>query len=52
VSASADRLALSVSDDGRGGASLADSRGLRGLADRVEAAGGALSGVSAEMPAR
>ena len=61
VSASADRLALSVSDDGRGGASLAGSRGLRGLADRVEVAGGALSvvsppggptRVSAEIPAR
>lgn len=61
VSASAGRLALSVSDDGRGGASLAASRGLRGLADRVEVAGGTLSvaspsggptEVSAEIPAR
>src|SRR6202012_5739150 len=46
VSASADGRALSVSDDGRGGASLGGSRGLRGLADRVEVAGGALAVVS------
>jgi signal transduction histidine kinase len=39
-------LAMSVSDDGRGGASLANSRGLRGLADRIEVAGGILSVVS------
>jgi signal transduction histidine kinase len=39
-------LAMSVSDDGRGGASLANSRGLRGLADRIEVAGGVLSVVS------
>jgi signal transduction histidine kinase len=39
-------LAMSVSDDGRGAASLANSRGLRGLADRIEVAGGVLSVVS------
>jgi signal transduction histidine kinase len=39
-------LAMSVSDNGRGGASLANSRGLRGLADRIEVAGGILSVVS------
>jgi signal transduction histidine kinase len=39
-------LAISVSDDGRGGASLANSRGLRGLADRIEVADGILSIVS------
>jgi signal transduction histidine kinase len=39
-------LAMSVSDDGRGGASLANSRGLRGLADRIGVAGGILSVVS------
>lgn len=42
----ADRLTVSVADDGRGGVSLAGSRGLRGLADRVEVAGGALTVVS------
>jgi signal transduction histidine kinase len=61
VSVRADRLALSVCDDGRGGASLANSRGLRGLADRIEVVGGALSVVSppggptrisAEVPVR
>jgi signal transduction histidine kinase len=46
VSVSADRLALSVDDDGHGGASLANSRGLRGLADRIEVAGGTLSVIS------
>jgi signal transduction histidine kinase len=40
------RLTISVSDDGSGGASLANSRGLRGLADRIEVAGGVLSVVS------
>jgi signal transduction histidine kinase len=39
-------LTISVGDDGRGGASLANSRGLRGLADRIEVAGGTLSVVS------
>jgi signal transduction histidine kinase len=46
MNVTAGRLALSVSDDGRGGASLASSRGLRGLADRIEVAGGILSVVS------
>jgi signal transduction histidine kinase len=46
ISVVAGRLAVSVTDDGRGGASLASSRGLRGLADRVEVAGGTLSVVS------
>ena len=40
-----DRLAAEVSDDGAGGADARGS-GLRGLADRVEALGGALSVVS------
>jgi signal transduction histidine kinase len=39
-------LVISVGDDGRGGASLANSRGLRGLADRIEVVGGILSVVS------
>ena len=38
-----DRLEVTVSDDGRGGASLDGGTGLRGLADRVEALGGTLS---------
>jgi signal transduction histidine kinase len=46
MSVTAGLLAMSVSDDGRGGASLANSRGLRGLADRIEVAGGILSVVS------
>ena len=37
-----DRLSAEVSDDGAGGADASGS-GLRGLADRVEALGGALS---------
>ena len=36
------RLVLSVMDDGRGGADAGQGTGLRGLADRVEAAGGSL----------
>jgi signal transduction histidine kinase len=36
-------LTMSVLDDGRGGAVLPGSRGLRGLADRVEVAGGRLT---------
>jgi signal transduction histidine kinase len=36
------RLIVSVSDDGRGGADPERGTGLRGLADRVEAAGGSL----------
>jgi hypothetical protein len=46
VNATGGRLTVSVHDDGRGGVSLAGSRGLRGLADRVEVAGGTLSVVS------
>jgi signal transduction histidine kinase len=46
MNVTAGRLALSVADNGRGGASLANSRGLRGLADRIEVAGGTLSVVS------
>jgi len=46
MNVTAGRLAMSVGDDGRGGASLANSRGLRGLADRIEVAGGILSVVS------
>jgi signal transduction histidine kinase len=36
-------LALGVTDDGRGGASIGAGSGLRGLADRVEALGGRLN---------
>jgi signal transduction histidine kinase len=46
MDAAAGRLVISVGDDGRGGASLANSRGLRGLADRIEVVGGILSVVS------
>jgi signal transduction histidine kinase len=42
----ADRLTVSVSDDGPGDAALVAGSGLRGLADRVEALGGQLSVVS------
>jgi signal transduction histidine kinase len=38
-----DHLVVRVGDDGVGGASLTRGSGLRGLADRVEALGGALS---------
>jgi signal transduction histidine kinase len=38
-----DLLVVSVDDDGRGGASLDEGSGLRGLADRVEALGGSLT---------
>jgi PAS domain S-box-containing protein len=43
----ADRLAVEVSDDGAGGASLAAGSGLQGLSDRVEALGGRLRVTSA-----
>jgi signal transduction histidine kinase len=43
VSARGDTLAVAVSDDGRGGASLDAGSGLRGLSDRLEALGGRLS---------
>jgi signal transduction histidine kinase len=46
MNVTAGRLAISVADDGRGGASLANSRGLRGLANRIEVAGDILSVVS------
>jgi signal transduction histidine kinase len=36
-------LLISVLDDGHGGASMTTARGLRGLADRVEVAGGRLT---------
>ena len=35
-------MTVTVSDDGRGGADPAAGHGLRGIADRVEAIGGAL----------
>ena len=56
-----DRLTIEVSDDGVGGADPARGSGLRGLADRVEALGGALrvdsprgrgTLLSAEVPLR
>jgi signal transduction histidine kinase len=37
------RLGVTVADDGRGGADPGGGTGLRGLADRVEAVGGALT---------
>jgi signal transduction histidine kinase len=55
------RLVVMVDDDGRGGADPSAGRGLRGLAARVEAAGGRLevgagpgggTRVRAELPAR
>jgi signal transduction histidine kinase len=42
VQATASGLVVSVTDDGAGGADPARGSGLRGLADRVEALGGAL----------
>jgi signal transduction histidine kinase len=39
-------LIVSVSDDGRGGATLHEGSGLRGLTDRVQALGGRLSVMS------
>jgi signal transduction histidine kinase len=42
VATTGDSLIVTVSDDGRGGAALERGSGLRGLADRVEAAGGRL----------
>jgi signal transduction histidine kinase len=41
-----ERLLVEVSDDGRGGASTDSGSGLRGLVDRVEAAGGTLELIS------
>jgi signal transduction histidine kinase len=37
------RLAVRVSDDGRGGAAVTPGSGLAGLSDRVSAIGGALA---------
>jgi signal transduction histidine kinase len=42
VTATDERLVVRVADDGRGGADAARGSGLRGLADRVQALGGAL----------
>jgi signal transduction histidine kinase len=59
VRADADRLWVSVRDDGRGGADAAGGTGLHGLADRIAALGGRLevdsptgagTTVSAELP--
>ena len=61
VDANGARLVVRVVDDGRGGADPARGSGLRGLADRVSALGGALSvespqgggtRLTAELPAR
>jgi signal transduction histidine kinase len=38
-----DTLVVSISDDGRGGATIQGGSGLRGLADRVEALGGGMT---------
>jgi signal transduction histidine kinase len=43
LSVESDRTVLVVSDDGVGGAALADGSGLRGLGDRVDALGGSLA---------
>jgi signal transduction histidine kinase len=43
IMANGSRLVVHVVDDGRGGADPSRGSGLRGLADRVEALGGALS---------
>lgn len=40
------QLTMSVLDDGKGGATMSATRGLRGLADRVEVAGGQLTATS------
>lgn len=42
VRASGESLALTVADDGRGGAEVSTGSGLTGLADRVEAVGGSM----------
>jgi signal transduction histidine kinase len=42
------RLMVSISDDGAGGADIAKGHGLAGLADRTQAAGGTLSVTSPE----
>jgi signal transduction histidine kinase len=47
VTAGEDRLRVEIADDGVGGADPARGSGLRGLADRVEAFGGALQVESA-----
>jgi signal transduction histidine kinase len=46
IAVSEGRVSVEVSDDGVGGADPAGGSGLRGLADRVEALGGALAVVS------
>ena len=43
IDAADQRLVVRVADDGRGGADPSRGSGLRGLADRVAALGGALS---------
>jgi signal transduction histidine kinase len=43
IAPAAARLRVEVADDGRGGADPSGGTGLRGLADRVEALGGALT---------
>lgn len=48
LSRTADLLTLRVSDDGRGGARVELSTGLKGLADRVDALGGSFEVISPE----
>jgi signal transduction histidine kinase len=43
ITATAETLAVEIADDGVGGASERDGSGLRGLRERVEAAGGAFT---------
>jgi signal transduction histidine kinase len=56
-----ERLSVTITDDGRGGAHLAKGHGLSGLADRLQAAGGELwvsspaggpTQIAAEVPCR
>jgi len=42
ISTTSDEIAVEISDDGSGGASMDGGSGLRGLADRIEALGGRL----------
>ena len=61
LSTTTDKVVVEIRDNGSGGADLRKGRGLRGLADRVEALGGTLqlqsgagggTSVHAELPTR
>ena len=56
-----DRLSVTITDDGAGGAHVAKGHGLAGLSDRLQAAGGELwvssppggpTSIRAELPVR